>query len=733
MEEAITKLNGKITHIIFHNEATFYTVAKFLINDDQEKIITVTGMIPEPQVDILYNIFGRYIEHPRFGMQFQIDSFERPMPNDEDGMIRYLSGVQFAGIGRRTAEKIVHALGEDCLVQIKDNPDILRTIPHLSEKNVLAIQEGMQKESDGLEELIQFLNVHGIGMRNLVRLNQVYGKEALKKVKENPYRVIEECDGFGFATADKIAMSLGFAQDDERRLYAYLVALVMEMCMANGDSYVNIEALEQRFFKKTQGAGDFSELLDQAVMKRSLVQEENRIYPISQFDAERTAAVFMAQFPYEQLEHADENIVAQYLDAMEKDIQISYDDAQVTAIKTFFQDPVMIMTGGPGTGKTTVVRAMVTLFRLMYPSSTIVCAAPTGRAAKRLAELTGSSAATIHSLLQWDLESNLFARNEENPIDADLLIIDEFSMVDVYLFSALLKASRNVKKICIIGDEDQLPSVGPGCVLRDLIACQQFPVIRLHHIYRQKSGSDVIALAHAINEGNVDLQEYANDVAFFPCHDYEIKKNVLSVVKGAIEKGYSLDDIQVLSPMYSGSCGIDVLNHTLQEYFNPSVPDKKEQHVNYTSFREGDKILQLKNQPDDDVYNGDIGRLVEIIDAKESEDHKATLVVDFEGNFVEYQQDKWQNITLAYCISVHKSQGSEYPIVIMPFTQSHVRMLQRKLVYTAVTRAKKALVLLGDPDAFQRGIETIDRHPRETTLAQRLTAQFLQKDPFTEE
>lgn len=720
MEENVVKLNGKFTYILYHNETSYYTVGKFLINDDLEKQITVTGMMPEVQVDILYNIYGKYIEHPKYGMQFQIETYEKPLPNDKGAVVQYLSSIQFEGIGRKTAERIVDTLGDDCLARIKENEEILKTVPKLTPKHIASIHEGLAKENEGLEELVRFLNVHGIGVRNLVRLNQTYGKDALQKVKENPYRVIDECDGFGFATADKIAMSLGFAKDDERRLYAYLVALTMDLCMANGDSYVRLEVLEERFLKKTNGIGDFNELLQEAILKRSLIQEEARIYTVSQYDSETYIANFLSQFPYSQLEACEETYVHQYLEAMEKDVQISYDPAQAQAIDALFQEPVTIMTGGPGTGKTTVVRAMVTLFHLLYPSSTVVCVAPTGRAAKRLAELTGSSSATIHSLLQWDLESNLFARNEENPIEADLLIVDEFSMVDDYLFSNLLRASHNVKKICIIGDEDQLPSVGPGSVLRDLIGCEQFPVIRLNHIYRQKTGSEVIALAHAINEGNVDLEEYNNDVAFFPCSEYEIKKNVLNVVNGAIEKGYSIEDIQVVSPMYKGSAGIDVLNNALQEYFNPAASDKKEIKVGYMTFREGDKILQLKNQPDNDVYNGDVGILVEIVDASESESHKPTLVVDFQGNFVEYGQDAYQVITLAYCISIHKSQGSEYPIVIMPFAHAHGRMLKKKLIYTAVTRAKKALVMLGDEKTFERGIETIDYHPRMTTLLKRI-------------
>lgn len=724
-ENTAIKLNGKFTYILFHNESNFYTVAKFVINDALEKQTTVTGTIAQPQLDTLYNIYGHYVEHPRFGMQFQIETYERMMPNDTESIVRYLSSVQFQGIGKKTASKIVTCLGDTCLSQIKENIEVLKQVPGLSEKNIAAIQKGIElQDNEGLDELIQFLNVHGIGIRNLVRLNQAYGKDALKKVKENPYRVIEECDGFGFVTADKIAMSLGFEEDDERRLYAYLVSLVMDLCMSRGDSFVRLEVLEEQFIKKTKGMGDFGDLLEQAVMKHSLMQEDNRIYPISQYDSERVIATVLPQFPYEELEKIDDAIVEQYLIAMEKDIDIKYDDVQKQAIKTFFAEPITIMTGGPGTGKTTVVNAMVTLFHLVYPSSTITCSAPTGRAAKRLAEVTGTRAATIHSLLQWDLESNTFARNEENPIETDLLIIDEFSMVDAYLFSNLLKACRNVKKVCIIGDEDQLPSVGPGCVLRDLIACGRFPITRLDHIYRQKNGSDVIALAHAIKEGNVHLEEYQNDLAFFSCEDREIKPNVINVVNSAIEKGYTIDDIQVLSPMYDGSAGINVLNHALQEYFNPPKQGVEEVHFGYTIFREGDKILQLKNQPDDDVYNGDIGRLVEIVPASRSEDHKTVIVVDFQDTFVEYKQEQWQNITLAYCISIHKSQGSEYPIVIMPISYAHKHMLQRKLIYTAVTRARKSLVLLGNLYAFTHGIETIEFHPRETTLVERINQAF---------
>ncbi|MBR2066842.1 MAG: AAA family ATPase, partial [Solobacterium sp.] len=542
----------------------------------------------------------------------------------------------------------------------------------------------------------------------------------LRLLKENPYRVIEECDGFGFKTADKIGQYIGIDAKDSRRLVALLISLTMEMCMSSGDSYVLKQRLQQRFHEESDEASDFDSLLEECILRKQLVLENERVYPISQFDAESYIANYLSNFPMQHLDPIDMHYLHQSLDDLQKESGIHYDETQIHAIQSFFEHDFMIITGGPGTGKTTIVKALVHLVKNLYPFSVLSLLAPTGRAAKRLAELTEHDATTIHSFLRWDLESNTFGANQDNPILSDILIIDEFSMVDQWVFYNLVKASSGVKKICIIGDEDQLPSVGPGAVFRDLMEVNFYPVIRLETIYRQEEGSGVISLAKDIRDGLLQ-PNYSQDVSFIETKRADIKNHIQTIVNYALDKGYELNDIQVLSPKYSGVAGIDLLNSALQEKFNPADKHKKEIKVGYTILREGDKILQLKNQPDDDVYNGDIGTLIEILPAKESGVGKTILIVDFQGIFVEYTQENWNNITLAYCISIHKSQGSEYPIVIMPITHQMTGMLQRKLLYTGVTRAKQSLIILGELKAFYRGIEILETHSRQTTLKEKIS------------
>lgn len=714
------KITGKFEHTIFRHDESYFTVARFTLQSLDEKSIVVTGYLPGIEEDFLYDLEGSYTEHPKYGMQFSIKTYRRVMPSDLDSLIDYLSGPLFVGIGKKLAERIVDVLGYDCITKIKENPDILDEVDKMTAKKKAAIVEGLNTENDSFEEALQFFSTHGLGIRNIIRLNRAYGKDAIAKISENPYRVIEECDGFGFKTADKIALSMGYETDHPYRLEAYLATIVMDQCMRTGNSFVVESELKNEFIKRVGFKDvDYDEYCQRLLKKRRLIKEDHRIYPVSQYDAEQNISTFLNLFPYEKIDPFNTDQLNEHLKEIQEKLNINYDPKQMDALNHFFNEDFMILTGGPGTGKTTVVRGMVSIFKKLYPLATIACCAPTGRAAKRLAELTEVDSNTIHSLLQWDLESNTFGKNANEPLFIDLLIVDEFSMVDNWLFYNLAQASVHVKKICLIGDENQLPSVSPGCLLKDLIESDMFPVVRLEHIFRQKEGSDVIELARQIRTGSVDFTSLKQDVAFFETNQYGVKDHVVHIVQQALDRGYELKDIQVLACMYQGASGIDRLNNALQECFNPPTSELREVKVGYRIFREGDKILQLKNQPDDDIYNGDIGKLVEIVYPNEDPNNTLRLVVDYEGIFVEYSPENFERITHAYCISVHKSQGSEYPIVIFPLVEQQRHMLQKSLVYTAITRAKKSLVLIGSKAILNEAVHKEDKR-RETTLIQRL-------------
>ena len=712
-------LQAKHLHTIFRNDSNGYTVAKFVTYDANEEDFTATGYFSELNEDVIYKLHGDYVDHPRYGMQFQVTTYQKMMPNDESSLIRYFSSSLFPGIGKQTAKTIVDTLGEDAIEKIKEDPEILKTISVLNDRKRASILQGIM-EHEELDDSVVFFTQFGISVKNIMKIEAAYGDEAIAVVKENPYRLVEDIDGIGFKSADKLAMELQFTLDHPYRIQAAIVASVLDLCMANGDTYTTLPVLQKKVQKDFDQPILVEDYLDDLQHDRILMLEEDRIYHHTQYDAERGIASFLSGFPYEERESCDYEDLIKDMNALEQQYHITYEEKQVEAIRGFFEESFSIITGGPGTGKTTIVQGILALYRKYHPNDVVALCAPTGRAAKRLSELSSGAATTIHSLLKWDLESNTFLVNEKEPIQADLLIIDEFSMVDQWLFYNLLKASKLVGKILLIGDEDQLPSVGPGCVLKDIIASHKFPVIRLAKIFRQSEGSDVVTLAHEMIEGKADILENAKDVAFFHAQNFEVKDVVLTVVANALEKGYEDRDIQVLAPMYGGVAGIDALNNSLQKMMNPPDPYKRELKIGYRTYREQDKVLQLKNQPDDDVYNGDIGRIIEIIYAKEDVHQQNCIRVDFDGNLVEYSGEQIYHITHAYCTSIHKSQGSEYPIVIMPVVKDYHYMLQKRLLYTGVTRAKKSLVLLGDRDLFLRSLQVLERHVRKSTLTQRI-------------
>lgn len=715
-----TNIVGKISHIIYKDEKTRYTVARFRLYELNEKLITITGYFPQFQDDCLLNLTGTYLDHPRFGMQFQVQHYHRVLPSDIDSIITFLSSPLFPGIGKKFAEAIVERWQEDSLVILKDNPSLLKEIKGYTPKKEEALINGLINYGED-EEAIRFFTTNGLGIRNILRLERAYGKDAYRLVKENPYRLIEEVDGIGFKIADKLALNMGFDWDDPRRLMAGLCAMTMEECMRTGDSYVDVERLSVIFASQfNDNSLDFDALLIEAAKSSKLILIDNKVFHPSQYKSEQYIAHSLKEFPYLDLQPVSDEDVYFHLEHLQRELNIEYDESQKEAILTFFHSPFTIMTGGPGTGKSTVIGAMIHLWKRLYPSYSLACAAPTGRASKRLFELNGVESFTIHSLLKWDLESNTFGMDETNPLSIDCLIIDEFSMVDTWLMSHLLKASQQVKKILIVGDKDQLPSVAPGQVLKDLIDSKCFPVISLTHIYRQKEGSDVISLAKQIRDQDLNFNELKNDIKWFDCRAVDVKQLVLEVIQQAQIKGYPLQHIQVLAPMYSGLAGIDALNHAIQKFVNPFDENKRELKVGTQVFRENDKILQLKNQPNDDVYNGDIGVCIEIIYAREDELKQNRIIVDFDGRIVEYTSENFINITLAYCVSVHKAQGSEYPIVVLPVVPEHRFMLQKRLLYTAVTRASKSLILIGSKLLFSQGISENEEIPRKTCLLEYL-------------
>ncbi len=725
------EIKGRIIKTIFKNQTNYYSVVSFECEDG--RIITVTGILPNLDEDAMYILVGEYKEHYKYGLQFLVESFKKVLPTSYDGLVNYLSGPLFLGIGKKMAQNIVDELGENAIELINENPDVLNRVAKLTPKKREVIIDVLKNTDSDSEKIMQFFMQYGIGVKNCLKIEKKYGTKTIEIIKDNPYRLVYDIDGIGFKTADKIAYNLEIQKDDVRRIEAYLLNLVNEYTMKSGDSYINETDLKKLFYEELSKQGisfEFSVALNGCINNKVLINFENCIYPKPQYDAETYISSFLTQFPFEGLYDYDREKMDLYLSEIESILNIKYDDIQLQAIKTFFDNDLMILNGGPGTGKTTVVRGIVHIFKKLFPYSQICCCAPTGRAAKRLSELTEINSTTIHSLLLWNLETNTFGKNDNEPLAIDLLIIDEFSMVDNWLFYNLLKASINVKKICIIGDENQLPSVGPGSLLKYLIETNLWPTVKLKKIFRQQEGSGVIKLANDINNNVVDFSTIENDVAFYSLNSPSIGANIVKIIYNALDKGYSLSDIQVLSSMYRGVCGINNLNNILQKVFNPPSDDLREIKLHEKVFRVNDKILQLKNQPDDDVYNGDIGILVDIEYAYENDEKQNRIFVDFDGILVEYHQDDFINITHAYCISIHKSQGSEYPIVIIPIVSEQRIMLEKKLIYTAVTRAKKSVIILGDLNVFNMGINIGEKHIRKTNLVEFINKKEMLLDDF---
>ncbi|KLV29254.1 ATP-dependent RecD-like DNA helicase [Priestia megaterium] len=734
-------ISGTSIVTVFHNEENLYNVTRIRIKktnlEIEDKETVVTGYFPKLNEDEVYTFYGDFKEHPKFGLQFHVEQFKKELPQSRQGVVQYLSSDLFHGIGKKTAENIVDALGERAIFRILQNESVLKEVPRLSADKTEALVTQL-REHQGLEEVMVKLTDLGFGPQLSMKIFQAYKQEALEIVQNNPYQLVEDIQGIGFSRADELGKRLGMATNHPDRLRAGILYVIEQECNQMGHVYVTADQLYGKtaeLLRKSRHENlsemDLTREVDALKADKKLIIQDEKIYFPPLFYAEKglvkAIQKIMAQTQYEEQFPESEFLLA--LGELEERLDVQYAPSQRKGIQTALMSPMLLLTGGPGTGKTTVIKGIVELYAELHGCSLnpgdykkdeafpVLLVAPTGRAAKRMSEATGLPAVTIHRLLKWNGQEG-FDHNEENPIDGKLLIVDEVSMVDLWLAHQLFKSLPANLQVILVGDEDQLPSVGPGQVLKDLLSSEVVPTVRLTDVYRQAEGSSIIDLAHEIKKGKLpeDLSRQQGDRSFIRCQGQHITNVVQQVCGNALKKGYTAKDIQVLAPMYKGPAGIDKLNEVLQELFNPASEQRRELKHGDITYRVGDKVLQLVNQPDSNVFNGDMGEIVSVFFAKENTEKQDMLVISYEGNEVTYTKQDFNQITHAYCCSIHKSQGSEFPIVVLPIVKSYYRMLRRNLLYTAVTRSKQFLILCGEDEAFQLGVSRNEDSIRQTNL-----------------
>ncbi|ARN89932.1 SF1B family DNA helicase RecD2 [Levilactobacillus brevis] len=737
---------GTVSAVFFASNDSFYKVMLVKVSetslDWHEDEIVVTGNFADVKDDVTYRFTGKRVEHPKYGVQFQADNYQNETPTSRSGVIAYLSGDDFPGLGKKTAEKIVDALGTNAIEEILNDSAVLAPLG-LSPKVTATLVSQLQT-NNGMEQIIIGLNGYGFGSSLAAAIYNRYQEKTLDVIHENPYQLAEDITGVSFKRADQIATQLGYAADKPERLQAGLLQTLTDLSVANGDTYTTAKPLLNQALSLLENSRNvrleptkLAEQLLELAKQQKVVGDDQRIYLKALYDAEWQVAEHLQRLLQADTQQAtfSEEAIAKQLRIVEKQANIVYDDSQTAALTAALQAKIMLLTGGPGTGKTTIIRGLVNLYARLHEVSLdineykdkpfpILLAAPTGRAAKRMSESTGLPASTIHRLLGLTgRETDLDAATTKD-LEGGLLIIDEVSMVDVYLMKTLLRAVPVGMQVVLVGDKDQLPSVGPGQVFHDLLASDQLAKIQLDTIYRQGDGSSIIPLAHAIKAGKLpaDFTQNHADRSFIACHANQVESVIDQIVAKAHAKGFSASDIQVLAPMYRGSAGIDRLNVVLQNILNPKkTARQKEVTFRNQQFRIGDKVLHLVNSPENNVFNGDIGTItgIDLASDKNSKVKSDQLTIAFEQTEVTYARNDWIRLTLAYCMSIHKAQGSEFKLVILPMVSQYNRMLQRNLLYTAVTRAADMLILLGEPQAFETCVTNLSVN-RHTTLTTRI-------------
>lgn len=714
-------VKGTYTQNIYQSD-NGYTVGLLKVSDtnDEElleyknRTINFVGNFVEIKEKNNYLFRGSCIHHPRYGFQYVVSEYEILLPEEKDELITFLSSELFP-IGEKTAIKIVEKFQEDTLQIILDNPHNLLLIPRMTEAKAQKIHDILEKYQES-SHIILALTKMGFTSKQSFSIFHKYQSDTLETVHDNIYVLVEDMEEMNFKEVDDIALKNGISLTDENRLIAYIIYIMEKLCFEQGCTYLSLEDILP--FLDIITAEEVEFLLVKLVRMSKIVIEDKKYYLRKFYDAEKYIADKFVKLSC--LKEKENKKIEKYIEQVAKDENITYDAVQKKAILSALTYNFTIITGGPGTGKTTIVKAIVSilLHYLDVKEQEIALLAPTGRASKKMCEKLNISASTIHRFLKWNKETNDFNINEYDKATQKYIIVDEVSMIDTLLMEALLKGLREDVHLILVGDYNQLPSVREGQVLKDIIDSNSFPVIQLISLYRQNENSYIVSLASEIKEKNLSMHftDLKDDYNFIECKSMDVSYVIHEIIDKALAKGFDDTDVQILAPMYKGENGIDNLNKLLQEKFNPRSYTKKELAVGEVIYRVGDKVLQLVNSPDDNVYNGDIGYIHNILTSKESSSKRNEIIVNFDGNLVTYTPANFLNIRHGYAISVHKSQGSEFQMVIIPFLHSFHRMLYNKLIYTAITRAKNYLIIVGDKKAFIDGVYNDYVENRKTSL-----------------
>lgn len=719
------KICGTVDTIIFASQDNRFTVLK-LSPEKLSTQITVTLNGIAPLIGQLLEIEGEWVKHPKFGQQFKATTYKTVAPTEISGIEKFLASGAINGIGPAMAKKIVAEFGEKTLEVIAKSPNELLKIPGIGKKTAEKISTSYLEQSE-LTEIMVWLENHGISNTYAGKIFAKYGSFAIDIMEKDIYRLFQDIEGIGFLTADKLAFNLGIQREDKRRIISGIDYALMQLCN-NGHCCIPEMALVDKTAKILQVNNQIiftilKERIDIGSLNTEVVGGETLIYPPYLYYAEKKVATRLLQLQ-QATEPLSEDNLSLFIKVWEKDNQIQLAQKQKEAIKACLHHGVLVLTGGPGTGKTTVIKGILSILKAQ--GLKIRLAAPTGRAAKRLSETTGQKALTIHRLLEANnlaQDDNLqlgFSKDIDDQLDADVIILDEVSMVDIVLMHHFLNAVPDGCRIILVGDTDQLPAVGPGSVLKDIIRSQKVPAIRLDEIFRQTQTSMIIQNAHIINAGRLpDLRKQYSDFVFYELNDdTSITQKILDLcTKDLPHEGFDvLKDVQILSPMHRFLCGVENLNLMLQEQLNPK---KNQDELKYSSqtFRVGDKVMHIRNNYQKNVFNGDIGFIQDVNNEK--------LTVDYFDHIVTYEKNELNELTLAYASSVHKSQGSEYKVVIIPLSTSHYIMLQRNLLYTAITRAKQKVIIIGSKKALMTAIQSNRTQKRYTLLAERLAHKLI--------